>query len=386
MIRFIPDSWWDALMRPLDMASPEGNMYVEVLAPDLRLAAAVFLALAVLVCWRRVRLDWRPTMRLLLLTLLAMIPWLFTTGNGRYFPAFLLLLGPLCVGLARLLPISRSMKFAALGLLLALQGFLIVDASPFGSWSLAYWGNAAYFPVATPPAQPRSYVTVTPISYSLIAPQFPAQSRWMNLSAAVAGPREAEYSRKWLANAQLLYLVAPSIPSQTGDDNQPTSAVVQVFRRLIEPRGLSIAPGTRCEFLSSAGLVSMALRQGAPKDAQELSRLGFWLCPMQFDPQYTAKARLRDLPLDTVFEAVEKLCPRFFPAGESQTQLVDGGATRHYSSSDTRVYVMEDGEVLYKFWRSLNPVTIGSRAEVLAGQAHVDCTKIRAPTWRGGGP
>jgi hypothetical protein len=50
------------------------------------------------------------------------------------------------------------------------------------------------------------------------------------------------------------------------------------------------------------------------------------------------------------------------------------------------VYVMEDGEVLYKFWRSLNPVTIGSRAEVLAGQAHVDCTKIRAPTWRGGGP
>ena len=55
---------------------------------------------------------------------------------------------------------------------------------------------------------------------------------------------------------------------------------------------------------------------------------------------------------------------------------------RHYSGSDTRVYVMENGEIAYKFWRSLNPVTIGSREDVLAGRAVVDCTKIRSPTWR----
>lgn len=385
MIRFLPDSWWDALMRPLDMASPEGNVYVEVLAPDLRLAAAMLLALAVLVCWRRARPDWRPTMRLLLLTLLAMVPWLVTTGNGRYFPAFLLLLGPLCVGLARLLPISRSMQFAALGLLLVLQGLLVLDTSPLGSWSLAYWRDT-YFPIATPPAQPRSYVTLTPISYSLIAPQFPAQSRWMNLSSPVVGAREIEYSRKWLASARSLYLVAPSIASQTSADGQPSAAVIRVFQQLIEPRGLSIAQGTRCEFLRSGGLVSMALRQGATRDNEDLSRLGFWLCPAQFNPGYTARSRPRDLTLDAVFEAVEKLCPRFFPPGEAQTQLIEGGATRHYGNADTRLYVLDDGEVLYKFWRSLNPVTIGSRADVISGRAHVDCTKIRAPIWRGGGP
>ena len=385
MIRFTPDSWWDAVMRPLDMVSPEGNIYVEVPAPDLRLAAAMLLALAVLLCWRRVRPDRRPAMRLLLLTLLAMVPWLVTTGNGRYFSAFLLLLGPLCVGLARLLPISRSMKFATLGLLLALQGLLVLDTSPWGSWSLLYWGDTTYFPLATPPAQPRSYVTLTPISYSLIAPQFPAQSRWMNLSAPVVGA-EREYSRKWLAGAQSLYLVAPSIASQTDADGQPSAAVLGVFQRLIEPRGLSIAQGTRCEFLPSGGLVAMAVRQGAHKGAQDLPRLGFWLCPIRFDPGYTAKARPRDVALDAVFEAVEKLCPRFFPPGEAQTQLMEGGASRHYGNADTRVVVLDDGEVLYKFWRSLNPVRIGSRADVLAGRAHVDCTKIRAPMWRDGGP
>ena len=387
MIRFTPDSWWDVLMRPLDMLSPEANMYVEVAAPDVRLAAALLLGVAVLACWKRAPAasDRRPALWLLLFTLVAMAPWLATTGNGRYFTPFLLLLGPLCVGLVRLLPLGTSMKFAAIGLLLLIQATLLVQDTPWGKWSLMYWGEAPYFQVAAPPAEPRSYVTMTPISYSLMAPQFPPQSRWMNLSAPITGAREREYARKWLAGAQSLHLVAPSIPAETSADGQPSGAVITTLNRLMEPRGLSLAADVHCEFLRSGGLARMAQRAGRADDSKFTSRLGFLLCPLRYDPAAAAVAPAPDPAIEAVFAAVEQMCPRFFRRGEAQTTREENGATRHYGSSDTRIYVLDDGLVRYKFWRSLNAVTIGNKADVLAGRARVDCTKIRAGSWRNGG-
>lgn len=388
MIRFMPDSWVDVLLRPLDMISPEGNIYVEVPAPDIRLAAALLLAFAVLAtAWRR-RSELRPAFLLLALTLLAMVPWLATTGNGRYFIPFLLLLGPLCVGLVRLLPLSGSMKFSAVGLLLLVQGVLVFEASPWGTWTLLPWRDGRYFEVAAPPAEPRSYVTLSPISYSLMAPLFPAESRWMNLSAPVTG-RERDYARKWLAQAKALHLIAVAYPAQMEADGGPSPAVLKVFDRMMRPRGLSLAPDAPCEFLASPGLAGIATRgKGLSDKADPTARFGFWMCPLKYDP--AAAADLPGAPPDheddAVFEVVEKLCPRFFPPGQAVTQAIDGGATRHYTNSDTRLFVLDGGEVMYKFWRSLNPVLIGNREGVLAGQARIDCTKIRAPTWRSGGP
>jgi hypothetical protein len=387
MIRFMPDSWLDVVLRPLDMISPEGNIYVEVAAPDLRLAAAVLLAVAVLLTSARTHPQRRPVLQLLALTLLAMVPWFATSGNGRYFTPFLLLLGPLCIGLLRMLALSRFLKFSAGGLMLLLQAFLLVEASPVGAWSLASWRAAPYFQIAKPPPAAASYVTLSPISYSLIAPQFPAASRWLNASAPVVG-RERQYEQAWLARATSLYLVVPTLPSQMDDHWQPSPGVRDLFNRLVADRGLSVNADAHCGFLASGGLANLAMHDGTAKDPQTAARFGFWLCPARYDPR-AARASApgeRDAALEAVFNAVERLCPRFFPPGSAQTQDTVGGSARYYVDSDTRVYVLDDGEVLYKFWRSLNPVTIGTRADVVAGRAHVDCSKIRAPTWRSGGP
>lgn len=388
MIRFEPDTWLDVLMRPLDMISPEANTYVEVQAPDLRLAAALLLAVLVLLTSARKRPDRGPALQLLALTLLALAPWLVTSGNGRYFTPFLLLLGPLCIGLLRLLPVSGFLKFSAAGLMLLVQGFLVFEASPVGQWSLVAWRDAPYFQLATPPAQPRSYVTLSPISYSLIAPLFPPQSRWMNASAPVVGQREREYARHWLEQARSIDLVAPSLPSQMDSHGQPSTAVIRVFNRLIADRGLSVAAGTRCDFLASGGLANFAMRDGTAKDPKTAARFGFWLCPARYDPNTAKEAVVdeRDPAVEAVFDAVERQCPRFFPPGEAITQRMPDGAERHYGNADTRVYVMDNGDVWYKFWRSINAVAIGSRQDVLSGRARVDCGKVRAPTWRTGGP
>ena len=71
------------------------------------------------------------------------------------------------------------------------------------------------------------------------------------------------------------------------------------------------------------------------------------------------------------------MCPRFFRAGEGETLRIPGGALRHYPGSDMKVYVLDNGEVYYKFWRALNPVFVGREDDVLQGRAAVDCDHIR---------
>ena len=98
MNRFMPDTWWEALLRPIAMAAPDSHTYVEMMAPDLRFAFAILLALLLLLAYRRRTAD-RPLLVLLALVVLAFAPWLASSGNGRYFVAFLLLAGFVVVAL-----------------------------------------------------------------------------------------------------------------------------------------------------------------------------------------------------------------------------------------------------------------------------------------------
>ena len=49
MIRFMPDTWQDAVLRPIAMALPDGGVYVETIAPDLRFVFVLLLLVGWLV-------------------------------------------------------------------------------------------------------------------------------------------------------------------------------------------------------------------------------------------------------------------------------------------------------------------------------------------------
>lgn len=391
MIRFEPDTWVDALMRPFAMAAPDANVYVEIPAPDVRFAVLVLLAIAALVAWRRLGGNRKPVLALLALTALSMWPWLGTSGNGRYYIPMLLAVGPLCVGLIYLLPLTRSFRIFLALLVLGLQIFVVAQSPPWGAWAWLAWKDAPYFQVDAPQAldkgeKPVTYVTISSISYSLIAPQFPASARWINLSAV--NPMDTVRVQQFIAQANSLVLVVPSIHHQMTNDQQPNGEIRGALDVLLAEQKLALEPDKRCEFLPSKGLEGIAIRNGRQDDSISREKFGFWLCPLRYPvDQPIVKNSAEFLRTEAVFERVEQLCPRFFRPNETITKPIAGGEMRHYGGADTKVYVLDDGLVVYKFWRSLNPVVIGTVEQVLDGAVKIDCSAIRGASrpWQSGG-
>ncbi len=106
MIRFLADTWRDAILRPVAMAAPNSSVYIEIAAPDFRFAIALVLAVLILISTRKTKLrpkGWLPPLALFALVFLSFIPWMQTTGNGRYFMPYLILIGPLCIALINLM-------------------------------------------------------------------------------------------------------------------------------------------------------------------------------------------------------------------------------------------------------------------------------------------
>jgi hypothetical protein len=395
MNRFEPDTWLAALLRPVAMAAPDSHVYVEMMAPDLRWVFV--LLLLVLLASMRLRArgggaggiaatgaDARPVTVFVLLAALAVafVPWLITSGNGRYFLPGLLLVGPVCVGLAWRLPVTRALRLTLAAGMVALQAFAVQQSAPWQAWGLAQWKEAPYFQVDLPPeakTEPATYVTMSVISYSLLIPQFHPQSRWINLAnAPVPGTSAFNSSRTAAFLAQApgkLRLLVPVVPGTLTATLLPDAKVSEVIDSQLAPFGLGFAQPQACRFLHSRSLASMGLSEKTDKQRAEA---GFWLCDLRrVAPSTHAPAYGRRH--DAVFAALEKQCPRFLPRnGDGPSLALPSGEVRSYLQAEMKVYVYDDGEVLYKYFRDLNPVSVGKAQDILAGRARMDCAGVRA--------
>jgi hypothetical protein len=170
-------------------------------------------------------------------------------------------------------------------------------------------------------------------------------------------------------------LIAPSIRGQVGINGEPTADVKKALDQLLGSQRLALAPQGRCQLLRSRGLSL----EGPAGDsgAAELQDVGFWVCPLRYPVDPVPE---KTLPVDprteAAFTRIEQMCPRFFAPGAS-TVRINGGSLRHYPGSDMKAYVLDDGNVMYKFWRALNPVLVGRLDDILSGKSAIDCDHIR---------
>ena len=383
MIRFLPDTWRDAILRPIAMAAPDAGVYVEIMAPDLRfsiITALLFIWIALV--WR-VKWHISPLIVLTVFVSAAFVVWLTTTGNGRYFIPILLVAGPLCIALIYRLPATRGFRMVIAVGVVVVQALVVYQNNPWHWWSLAPWNNAPFFDITLDEealSKSSTYVTATSISYSLIAPKFPATSRWINISSGPDAEKTAA-GRKiqaMLATSSSLTLLIPTMPDFITTNGHPNEAIKKVINSMLGVQRLALKEPDDCRLLPSRGLASQAFRNIDSIKTETLERFGFWACPLQYPvklPEVTVDAG--SLKVQRIFEAIEKECPRFFRSGEAQTSKIDGGFMRGYSSSDIKIYVLDDGSVLYKYWRALNPTLIGTADKVLAEGFTMDCNTIR---------
>ena len=369
-------------MRPVALASPNGGVYVEIIAPDFRFLFITVLALACAIFWRRIQGPRAPTLVLLTLTAAAFVPWLVTTGNGRYFIAFLLIAGPLCIGLLSMLPVTRSFRLAAAVGMVLWQGFLIHEISPWGWWGHVVWRDGPAFGLELPRdlvETPATYVTLSGISYSLIAPRFHPDSRWVNVSSQAGvsdNSPDGLRIRAVIAAPGLLRVLFPTVPGgQLGTGIDP--ALGKAIDGLLARQGLSIEETSRCRLLRSSGLAGMASSRLSDAETSTPGVHGFWLCPLV---RHASAQATHTLPVpqrtQDVFAGLERLCPRIFRPGETTSLSITSGAVRAYPGSDFKLYVFDNGQVWYKYLRALNPVMVGDIDTILKPRFFMDCDHI----------
>ena len=387
MIRFEPDTWRDALLRPIAMAAPDSGVYIEIMAPDFRFAFSIVLIGLLIVFWvlgKRGAPAFKPTAILLVGIAVAFLPWLITSGNGRYFIAFVLAVGPLCLALVYLLPMTRGFRLTLATCLLTMQGYAVYESGSLKSWGMIHWREAPYFQIDLPADMatlPGTYITLSSISYSLIAPLFPTSSSWLNIAAAPTDRENTLEGRRThaiLSSGRQLTLLVPSIPEYATQQGLPDAEAVRSFNLLLAGHLLAVSDSAQCRLIRSDSLASMPIVQARKKSDEKFEKNGFWACPLRYPVAAPAsRPEIAKSRFDAVFDKVETLCPRFFRPGEARTNVINGGELRQYTESDMKVYVMDDGAVLYKYLRTFSPELIGTMDEVMSGKATVACDKIR---------
>jgi len=399
MIRFAPDSLLEGLLRPLLMALPQPWIYSELTAPDFRFVFLIGMLLFWFIAGFVLKRPWSANLRHAMLSggcLLAFVPWLLTGGNGRYFIAYLALVGPLCVALAYASSATRNMKVALVAFFLFLQGHAILANSPWSPFETFEWGrwtSRDYFHLDVAPVSKDegvTYVSLANQTNSLIIPLFPESSRWINLTSFQGrnflknDDRVVARARSKLASASPLRLVVQSQPRMARpEDGLPDDKARRLLDRYVDPFGLRLQPGTSCVLLRSDALAATipVLASDAPAQVSRLRQhAGFWVCPMTYvgrsEMVEAARAPWMDRG-EQLISLVERACPRLFPPGQVSFNQLPYGIERIYTESDsTLAYVADDDAVYARFFRALNPQRIGSGHELRRPGFQVKCDQF----------
>jgi len=381
MIRFIPDNLTEAALRPLAMASPNAGIYVEIMAPDLRFIFAVCAALIVVLSVSgRQGIRRTAIAPLTIFGAVAFVLWVATSGNGRYFLPGLILVGPLLVGWLYAANLSRSMKLALSGLMLAVQCWAVWQTTPWDAWSQTAWVAPTGFQIAideNAKTEPATYVTLTSPTYSIIAPQFSHQARWINLDALQGRRQLADEERihSLLSSSPQIRFVTPaeSTQAQSVSDAAPISA----FNRRLHSEGLSIARASDCRIFSSASIrPRVPMRLIREHDVVELGPVGFWICSLKYEASAVRPSPKMPELLASLVAQIEQACPRFFPPGRGQSTVLQDMTIMNYPGSDMKLYAHNNGEISYLYYRALNSVQIASNG-VLRGDTKAWCENIQ---------
>jgi hypothetical protein len=384
MLRFLPDTWAEGLLRPLLLADPVAGLYAEIQAPDWRFLLLTLALVAGLAHRRSLSMLEPSQWRMLLALGVCFYVWTWTSGNGRYFLWGLFVVGPLLVLAIRHLPGSLALRNTLILGALGLQGFTAAITFDPNVWGLRTWNQGPGLSLEPHPLrqQPAVFLTIGSISYSIVVPSMHPASRWANIAGQqelIPGMREHARVQAMLDGPLPVKVMVNVTKGMLQNDGQPVPQLREVIARVLERQGLGLQSGP-CDLVRTVadGPRGEHYHNGRAQD--------LLFCPVRRHQQAAPVPEHQPVApeLDEVFTSIEQRCPRFFREGRALTELRDGTFVRRYAHSDTILVIEPAQGVFYKYFRAINHTRIGSVQEVREGRFVLDCTRLDGryqPPW-----
>jgi hypothetical protein len=335
--RFIPTSFAAALLRPFEMAVPSGLTHVEWIAPDLRYALLLVVALLLLLrqVWQAARngemavaspeqaVASRAQAALGCGFLVDWILWLLASGNSRYFIPMACIASVLGVALIqRVFSERAAVRNYLLAAAIGAQLYQLYAGTEYRAplpWPARRWFSLSL--PAEVASQPNLYFMIGEQSNSYIIPYLPAASGFVNLEGEYnlgAGGPNGTHIQSLIKRFGTHLRVLVAVP-QGNTAPFATLAHTPRVEDAIAPFGLKIAPG-RCATIVARGVTGMWNAVGADRYTEYLvtcSVIRSGVSPAGLFPGQRAA--------DLAFDHLEDACPALFqPRRPADSVLGDG--------------------------------------------------------------
>jgi hypothetical protein len=398
-LRFVPESFADALWRPFAIAWPDPLVQFEALAPDIRYATLILIATAIGARWLYLRVksppepavhagepDSRVVLALGCGLALDWTLWLVASANGRYFLPMACVTAALIAALLfRASIVPGKVRNYALAVILGFQALQLWTGTDYRSAPLPWDGP--WFQVSLPQklaSQPNLYLTIGMQSNSFLVPYFAPGSGFTNFSGGVALGSDAA-SRQRIAlliarySPHLRMLVRGARLHEARDSYEPKrSSVDDLLARL----GLEVDA-------SDCGRVAV---RGVPKDLQ-VTIEGVPPDPEPDDTLYLVSCRVRPRPterlaagseaaerekraVDLVLDRVQDACPQLLGRARVATEHVGREWKRFYGRSDVMVWTFRGNVYLAEVIHGGDPANLGQTTDWTNGSPHLACGRL----------
>lgn len=360
--RFRWNSISELLLLPFSMTIPLSWVYVEPKVPDIRPAALVLAAVALVVQATYHRLKGKPgsradgpsaivnqsagmATRLMIAFFITSIPfWLVTSGNARYGLPIMLLCGPvLVVGVTQGV---RSAKVATY-ILLTLAGWQGIQQAFAGSprWDMADWTPTWYsteIPARLKNA-PFAYVSLGEThSNSFVAPFLHRESTFTSLTGNTftvspdlpSSRRHKAFLERHGSQLRTLFAVRNTANYVTNLDRRHLDDSLAPWLLRVDYEDCEYFrinlenPGANSDLYDGPGPIDLRDRLNNKYDTRLVS------CRIVPGPGESDAVRAERARITRVFDRVEESCPMLFsPRGWLLSRTVSGWK-RHYLRSD----------------------------------------------------
>jgi len=349
--RFLPSDLVDALLIPFRMIELRSWIYTETILPDLRILALVILALVggtYLLLRHKNNTNFksiltRQFVALFAFFILAFGLWQWTSGNGRYGLAILVLAGPLLAVTVCVVFRGNVATYHVLGILALAQVLHFQGASGL-RFSAVPW-TASWYPLSVPEHlkhEPYLYLSVGPAANSYIYPLLSKDSAFANPigqisvdTYGVGGQQMRRLLEKYRGRIRII-AAADTMTGSTSDAEKLKSRWVIMNDSFVSRFGYSVNVND-CEMIEMASSsIPSALTTGSRQS--DPSARSIRTCGLIERPFADDKERER---MTKIMKEVVAWCPKLFKPSHTVVDRILGGWQSAYPSTDSLLIIVD---------------------------------------------